>query len=282
MAIAASLVCAENGEIWLEGESVKVFFNDADTFRILEGPLKGKRVRVLGYNSLETYGPIHSWNGLNGEELLENARAATYMARTGGWSCSLIDDVDTYGRLLCRCDDLAISLLRNGLAHVFSVDKNPGDSEYLKYQKYAQEQQLGIWLNGVPKYIITSLHSAKENEQGNAYDRLISTSDGSSKKREHKEHYKTCEIVCIERGSSCMVYVPFRERYGDRRPYCLRAIKKGENYEQSYGQKSSSRKKQEIYFYRSRGRGHFVYSSFEPYFRYSGDGSGSLSRLEMV
>jgi hypothetical protein len=76
----------------------------------------------------------------------------------------------------------------------------------------------------VPPEIITSLHSAGENDlKGKApYDRLCDTRTGTTRLRQHRVSYKTCEEVCVGEGlqRSCMVYVPFERRYSNR-PDCI-------------------------------------------------------------
>src|SRR5580658_5804948 len=151
----------QNGSsIMLDGEETQVYFNDGDTFRILEGENKGSSVRVAGYNSLETYGPIHSWGENSTDYLYDISKKATKEAQKDGWTCELEHGKDSYGRLLATCDDLAFSLLSKGLAHAYSINKEPAMKSYLGKQKTAQKKKLGMWKGGVPDYIITSLHTA--------------------------------------------------------------------------------------------------------------------------
>ncbi len=210
----------------LNGKEALVYFNDGDTFKVLDGEYKNKRARINGFNTLENYGPVHSFKNASQNFLYENSQAASQHARAGRWNCSLDGNNDTYGRLLVTCDDLALSLIKNGFAHAFSMDVSSAKASYIAMQKEAISKNMGMWKFGAPEYIITSLHSADENSSKKSrlketYNRAISTLDGHTKEWKHQEVYKTCENVCFETTGSCMVYVPFMQRYGDHRPSCL-------------------------------------------------------------
>jgi len=207
--------------ILLNGEETSVHFNDGDTFKIIDGDLRQSRVRIVGINALETFGPVHSWLDSSQDYLLTIANLATSMAREGLWHCTTKGKKDTYGRLLAKCDDLAIALISAGAAHAYSMDSKPASRKYLKQQLAAQAAGKGMWKYGIPEYIITSLHSADEGSD-RPYNRLISTDDGSSELSYHHDSYDTCEAICLEDDSSCMVYVPYENRYGRNRPECLR------------------------------------------------------------
>lgn len=211
----------EANTITLNGVATRVYFNDGDTFKVLDGSLAQSRVRIMGMNTLETYGPIHLWLKNSAEDLLDLAHQATTMARNGTWTCLTEGKKDAYGRLLATCDDLALSLIAHGYAHAYSVDAKPAPRNYLNTQAEAQKTKVGIWKNGIPEFVITSLHSAHETDK-ESYNRLISTKDGHSKKWVHYDNYETCEKVCLASENSCMVYVPYEQRYGNSRPHCLR------------------------------------------------------------
>lgn len=205
--------------ITLNGTVTTVYFNDGDTFRIKDGRHARSRARVVGVNALETYGPIHDWFG-SSTYLLDVANEATQMAQNGSWSCTIKNEKDVYGRLLAYCEDLSIALIEAGLAHAYSVDKTPAPAIFLEAQHKAQKDRLGLWMPGIPKNIITSLHSADEGSS-RPYNRLISTKDGSTTSWYHHDVYERCEKVCIDDEDSCMIYVAFAERYGRERPRCL-------------------------------------------------------------
>lgn len=212
---------APNSEAYLNGVKTLVRFNDGDTFKILDGKYKNKRVRIAGFNALESYGPVHEWLGNDAQTLYENSKLATIQAQNGTWHCDLDTKHDTYGRLLATCDDLALALIDKGLAHAYSVDENRADENYLNHQRQAQANKIGMWKHGVPTLIITSLHSSDEGSGRNNYNRAISTIDGHSEKIYHQEIYGTCQKVCLDNENSCMTYVPFNARYGKHRPECL-------------------------------------------------------------
>ena len=50
--------------------------------------------------------------------------------------------------------------------------------------------------------------------------RVVDTRTGRSEKVWHTETHGTCQEVCV--GDSCMLYVPYKQRYGDGRADCLR------------------------------------------------------------
>ena len=74
---------------------VELFFvetfsvNDGDTFKILDGNRKNERVRVTGFNALESYGPVHEWQDNTLNELYNVAALATKTAQNGKWNCKL-------------------------------------------------------------------------------------------------------------------------------------------------------------------------------------------------
>ena len=203
--------------IILDGKRVKVYWNDGDSFRILGKWERRSRARLKGYNTLENYGPVHRWGKWKAWQLYLVGNRATQLARTKIWKCSTLPGSGGYGRRLVSCPGLARALIGRGLAHVFSM-RGPGQSALLRRQRLAQKNKRGIWAKGVPQYIITSLHTAKYGRM--AYNRLIHTGTGASKKMWHKRRHKVCSWICA--GGSCMLWVPYRVRYGRWRPYCLR------------------------------------------------------------
>ena len=184
-------------KVVLNGVPTPVFFNDGDSFRILSGRFEGMKARLGGYNTLESYGVAHQWGDWTAKEMFVLAKMATMHARRGSWSCTSDMKTDTYGRTLWWCPGLAEDLIRQGLAHVLSVDSGPGDAKLVAAQQEAIAARRGIWSHGVPDYVLTSLHSMAEDAEGDgAYNRLVSTVDGHSLKWIHDEIYDECQTVC--------------------------------------------------------------------------------------
>ncbi|MCO4760878.1 MAG: thermonuclease family protein [Myxococcales bacterium] len=183
-------------KVYLNGVPAPVYFNDGDSFRVLGGALKGTKARLAGFNTLESYGNTHSWGGWHAKELYHNAKQGTLNGRNGVWHCTSDMKRDGYGRILWWCPDLALSQVSKGLAHVMSV-KGPGIPMLVKAQTEAIKKRVGMWSHGVPKYVVTSLHSADEPWfKGLPYNRMVSTATGASRKWRHRTHYQECDKVC--------------------------------------------------------------------------------------
>jgi micrococcal nuclease len=207
-------------EVRLKGRIFRVRWGDGDTFSFKTLSGKRKNARLAGFNALESYGPVHRWGQWTPQELYGLAKKAGTVAAAQGWVCKQLPGGGGYGRLLVSCPELKKALLRQGLAHVFSID-GPGDAPSMSLQHDAQSQGQGFWAKGVPDGLVTSLHSRDERpENDTAYDRVVSTKTGHAPTLEHAKSYGTCDEVCHQ--GSCMVYVPYRERYGKKRPSCLR------------------------------------------------------------
>ena len=184
-------------KVMINGEPAPVFFNDGDSFRVLEGTYKGAKARLAGYNTLESFGAVHQWGDWTAKEMYVLAKMATVFARDGVWECESDGKTDTYGRSLMWCPALAEELVRNGFAHVMTIDDEPGRPALVAAQKEAIENRRGIWAHGVPAFVLTSLHSAEEDVDGNGtYNRLVSSEDGHSVKWKHSTRYKECDNVC--------------------------------------------------------------------------------------
>lgn len=199
LTLGASSASAEPmSRVFINASATPVFFNDGDSFRIQAGPFKGSQARLSGYNTLESFGPHHSWGSWTAKELYVIAKKATLEARRGVWHCEGDGKKDGYGRLLLFCKDLATHLIKNGLAHTYSVDQNPGDPDLLAVQREAMRERRGMWAHGVPRFVMTSLHSKDEggDKNGNTSNRLISTLDAHSDKWQHEDTYAECQKVC--------------------------------------------------------------------------------------
>lgn len=184
-------------KVILNGKLVQVTFNDGDSFRVLGGDQVGAKARLAGYNTLESYGPVHQWGTWTEKELYVLAKMATYHARKGVWECESDGATDTYGRMLVWCPDLAEDLIRRGMAHVLTIDDEGGDPKLVAAQREAIEARRGLWSHGVPEFILTSLHSAEEDTDGHGtYNRLVSSVDGHSVKWKHQIRYSECTKVC--------------------------------------------------------------------------------------
>jgi endonuclease YncB( thermonuclease family) len=187
---------AEPGSIvYINGRPSRVYFNDGDSFRVLSGSAEGTKARLGGFNTLENFGPAHSWGKWHPYELYVISKQATLNARRGVWHCTTEGDTDTYGRTLMFCPDLIVDALGKGLAMAYGIDETPAPPEYLRAQESAKKKRLGMWAHGIPEFIMTSVHSADEGRDHN-YNRLISTRDGHTEKWEHQDTYEECQQIC--------------------------------------------------------------------------------------
>jgi micrococcal nuclease len=211
------------GIVRLNGESTKVHWTDGDSFNVRDGSYRGKGTRLVGYNTLEAYGPVHSWGEWTPEELFEFAADAARVAAAEEWSCSTDGKQDGYHRLLVSCPALAVEMARLGYGLAYAVDGAAAAPEVLEAQAQAQAAGRGIWRRGVVRGIVTSVHSESESPGAEAYNRVVDTKTGQAVKRAHRQSYRTCELVCEETqgARSCMVYVPFERRYRQKAA-CLR------------------------------------------------------------
>lgn len=209
--------------VLLDGQETRVRWTDGDTFQVDSGPLRGFSARLTGYNTLEAYGPVHRIGTLSPPALQALALGATDLVAAGRWRCATLGERDGYGRALVSCPDAAAALLAAGRAMVFAVDA-PADPALLQAQRQAQRTRAGLWAGGVPPELLTSLHSVGERgaRGPGAYDRVVDTRTGQTRRREHRETYRPCQEVCLGQGEalSCLTYVPFERRYRDR-PACL-------------------------------------------------------------
>jgi endonuclease YncB( thermonuclease family) len=196
----ASEAAEARSKVILDGKPVAVHFNDGDSFRVIGGTANGTKARLMGFNTLESYGPVHSWGGWTEKEMYVLAKMATLNARRGVWECFSQGDVDTYGRSLIWCPGLAEDQIRKGLAHVMTVTDDPGDPMLVAAQEDAIANRRGIWAHGVPEFVLTSLHSVDESvgrkDRARNYNRLVSSADGHSVKWKHQDAYNECDKVC--------------------------------------------------------------------------------------
>lgn len=192
-----SVVADSYSRAFVNGRLVPVYFNDGDTFRVLEGEFSGSPCRLSGFNTLESYGPVHQWGDFHPYELYINAKQATYNGRRGTWHCTTDGSRDGYGRVLTDCPDLAVDQIRLGLAHAMEIDDQPSPPAYIRAQQAAIANRRGMWAHGVPDFVMTSLHSMHEDPgREYHYNRLVSTVDGHSESRQHRETYGECVWIC--------------------------------------------------------------------------------------
>jgi len=219
------------GVVELNGVPTIVRWSDGDSFRFKSGEYDDNGVRLMRYNTLESYGPVHRWGEWTGDELFAIAKSSRFVAAKEDWTCTTDGSRDGYGRVLVDCPDVAEHMVRQGHGHVFSID-TAADPKLLAIQKEAQEAGTGMWEKGVPTVIITSLHSYAEEyalEKGTAYNRTVDAKTGDSVLIEHLEVYETCQEICEgpKDAPVCMTYVPFEFRYRNK-PHCLWSKKKKE------------------------------------------------------
>lgn len=213
-----------HGFILLNGERTEVKWSDGDSFDFLSGPYEGQGTRLFGYNTLESYGPVHRWGSWTREELYELTKGDADVCASKEWECTTTGAPDAYGRVLVDCPKLAIEMARIGRGLAYAVRGKPNPL-VLDAMHQAQRAGRGMWKKGVPKGLITALHSFAENE-GTQYtsssNRILDTRTGEAPLRRHKDYYQLCEEVCLTTGDdwSCMVYVPFERRYKNQPP-CL-------------------------------------------------------------
>ena len=209
--------------IVLNGQPIVVDWDDGDTFNSARPTAEPLKARLAGYNTLESYGPVHRWGEWSSRDLYDIAKDAGQRAGAEVWECQVLPGGGGYGRELVDCPDLRRVMLAEGYAHLFLAGEgDTADPDDLAAQKQAQSAGLGIWAKGVPAGILTSLHSLDEKkEQQTTYNRVADTATGEALQHWHADTYRPCQEVCDPDAGSCMLYVPYRERYGEGRAICL-------------------------------------------------------------
>lgn len=207
--------------IMLDGERTPVSWDDGDTFVVVRADgNKGQRARLAGFNTLESYGPVHRWGDWTAAELYGLSQDGGTLASSQVWTCAKQEGGGGYGRSKVDCPDLRRALLDAGLAHLFAFDDTPEPAD-LAAQTAAMAAGAGMWAKGAPSVVVTSLHSLDEKpDQTETYNRVADTATGVARKVLHSDSYAACQEVCVD--DACMVYVPYKQRYGDDRAACLR------------------------------------------------------------
>jgi hypothetical protein len=198
----------------LDGVSLDANWDDGDTFSAIH-PETGNKIkaRLSGFNTLESYGPVHRWGDWTSKELYGISKEAGVFARKKTWTCTDTKKGGGYGRLLVDCPDLRKEILEAGLATPFSIG-SAAPQEDLDALNRGISAKNGMWVKGTPQFMISSLHSQDEKPDNDAYDRVCDMSTGACEKRLHQNTYEVCQEVCIE--DSCMIYVPFSLRYRNK------------------------------------------------------------------
>ena len=209
---------SSSSEVLLKGKPVGVEWSDGDTLTFTTGPRKGRRARLVGFNTLESYGPVHRWGSWQPAGLLQIALESRDIASSRSWECSLRKGKDSYGRFLLDCPEARRSMLRSGHAHVFAYDSE-ADPADLALQREARAEGRGMWAQGRPETLVTNVRADPE---GRVFLRVVSCRTGSTRAEHQREDYSICEEICHgpEVSGSCMLFVPWTRRYEDR-PSCL-------------------------------------------------------------
>ena len=209
-----------DGGIVLAGAPTAVRWVDGDSFEFLSGPRKGKETRLIGYNTLESYGPAHRWGEWTARELWGLSKLAPKFAAKHEWACSTQGKKDGYGRLLVDCPDLRTQMVKKGYGHVFAYDE-PADPALLELQREARLASRGMWAKGLAEEVVTSVHNGTASRSGGM--RVVDSRTGETRMVGHEIDLKTCQEICHGdkwRGS-CMIFVPYELRYGPKRAECL-------------------------------------------------------------
>lgn len=202
----------------LDGVSISVVWDDGDTFHGKTADGKKIKARLAGYNTLESYGPVHQWGDWTEKELYAFAKESGVFASKTVWECADTKKGGGYGRVLVDCPGLRRAMLENGYAHPFSIG-GPAPEADMKALRVGIDNKAGIWEKGAPKSLITSLHSQDEKPDREVYNRVCDLTTGECAERVHAAVYQICEKVCVD--DSCMIYVPYKVRYGDKRAECI-------------------------------------------------------------
>ena len=210
---------ARSSRVSINGSLVEVRWSDGDSFKILSGRLRGDKARLMGYNTLESYGPVHKWGDWNEWGLYRVAKDAKKIAEAEVWECTAEDHRDRYKRLLVRCPKLIVAMITSGYGHLFEIGRAP-KPHLIPLQQDAIKARRGMWEKGAPDSVLTSVHSLDEGSEEITYNRYMNPKTGRAEKFLHKNLYKMCEWVCHQ--GACLLYVPFKKRYGDHRPDCLK------------------------------------------------------------
>ena len=86
----------------LDGVSIAVEWDDGDTFHGKTADGTKIKARLAGYNTLESYGPVHQWGEWT-EEMYAFAKESGVFASKQVWECADTKKGGGYGRVLVDC-----------------------------------------------------------------------------------------------------------------------------------------------------------------------------------
>lgn len=216
---SSAVSAVQEARVFLDGEDLLVDWDDGDTFAATKADGTKINARLNGFNTLESYGPVHQWGEWTEQELYVIAKEAGTFASSKKWNCTDTKQSGGYGRILVDCPDLRKEILEAGLAHPFSVG-NPAPEADLQAMQLAMKNKAGMWAKGNPNWLLTSLHSQEEKPGEEVYNRVCELSKGMCNEQGHHQTFASCEKFCFE--DSCMTYVPYASRYGADKASCLR------------------------------------------------------------
>lgn len=203
-------------QIVLDGIETAVHWPDGDSLNIESGPHSGRGGRIAGYNTLEAYGNVQRWGEWSYEGLADVRAASKDLARSRAWTCTTTGQTGGFDRLLLECAELRDTIVGAGLAHLFTIhDRLP--SSAIDAQAGAREARRGMWAQGVPDQVLTSVTSTADGHS-RTFDRYVDPVTGQAERAFHDEAYASCAEVC--RFGACMLYIPQDRRFGRDRIRC--------------------------------------------------------------
>ena len=105
----------DSAQVLLDGALIDVRWDDGDTFSWRDAASGEKvKARLKGFNTLESYGPVHRFGDWTGAELYALAKEAGQVAGSAVWTCTDTGDGGGYGRRLIDCPDLRAYMLSQG------------------------------------------------------------------------------------------------------------------------------------------------------------------------
>ena len=137
----------------LDGVSIAVEWDDGDTFHGKTADGTKIKARLAGYNTLESYGPVHQWGDWTEKELYAFAKESGVFASKRFGNVQIpkkAEDMD--GCLLIVQDCLRKAMLENGFAHPFSIG-GPAPEADMQALRTGIENKAGIWAKGCTEIV---------------------------------------------------------------------------------------------------------------------------------